>query len=708
MLGHRLSCVLPCPALPVCFPPTGLLFLFVLFIIINKKPDYTPVIGSSHSSITRIWQNEPTMKRTQRRKGLHRPPPASTLSSPLYERILQFKALSSFRQQGTDVRMFAQEFSDAAEGLGFNHAALKDLFNSALDEPLNWWRMRGLEHLSFGEFVGFLARSPAMERFQWRPMMPQRLQWQSTERLHPQWKPSRSLLTARSPQSPLQWRPKRMQLPQWWLTKLQYLQWQLSKLQHPQLWPKKPRHPILGNRRGGGGGRRLLPHFKAWRPFQSPLLARRPFPSCPSSSPCRRSLSSSPCRRRPGFLSCWGRPGCLPSSWLRPGLLTDCSRPGLSLRSHPGCFPGFLFGRILPGPFPQLHRGSLPGSLDGLSLPGSTLASLPGLAELPCWHWLGFPPSLPPFFVSVFCLFLSGLLLCVSLCVVMFLCCHVSVLFLVSLLGGGGGGVVSGFCHFGLGLFMVLWQSPDTPVMSCFHVSARSFDCAWAMRSLVYVPCFVLERGVRIPAFISWDSVFVSGFGHSRSIFCHCVSVRSRVCSTVRSPVHVCFVVLHAARVSIGCVHSCYILCCVARSLCISLAACFHVVMSCVNTWLMSFLISCLFVSCFTHGWWIVCWPCAWCFCFVWARGFWPSFLCAMCSHVNLSWLHPSCYLFINSFSPAALPRYPPHLLPSWVVVCLVSSFVLCAALSSPALSSLASLFFPYGVVFVCFIYYYY
>ncbi len=31
---------------------------------------------------------------------------------------------------------------------------------------------------------------------------------------------------------------------------------------------------------------------------------------------------------------------------------------------------------------------------------------------------------------------------------------------------------MSGFCHFGLVLFMVLWQSPDTPVMSCFHVSA--------------------------------------------------------------------------------------------------------------------------------------------------------------------------------------------------------------------------------------------
>ncbi len=37
------------------------------------------------------------------------------------------------------------------------------MFNSVLDEPLSWWRMRGLDHLPFGEFVGFLARSPATE-----------------------------------------------------------------------------------------------------------------------------------------------------------------------------------------------------------------------------------------------------------------------------------------------------------------------------------------------------------------------------------------------------------------------------------------------------------------------------------------------------------------------------------------------------------------
>ncbi len=75
-------------------------------------------------------------------------------------------------------------------------------------------------------------------------------------------------------------------------------------------------------------------------------------------------------------------------------------------------------------------------------------ARIPGLREPPwlnppippwtCWASLlalAWLPSLPP---APLCLcvwlFLSGLLLCVSLCVVRFLCCHVSVLFLVSLI----------------------------------------------------------------------------------------------------------------------------------------------------------------------------------------------------------------------------------------------------------------------------------
>ncbi len=53
----------------------------------------------------------------------HRPL-ATNVSSPLYQRILQFQTLSSLRQQGTDVRKFALRFSGAVEGLGYNDAAL--------------------------------------------------------------------------------------------------------------------------------------------------------------------------------------------------------------------------------------------------------------------------------------------------------------------------------------------------------------------------------------------------------------------------------------------------------------------------------------------------------------------------------------------------------------------------------------------------------
>ncbi len=170
--------------------------------------------------------------------------------------------------------------------------------------------------------------------------------------------------------------------------------------------------------------------------------------------------------------------------------------------------------------------------------------------------------------------------------------------------GGGGGSVTSVWCHS-----WVLWQSPDTPVMSCFHVSvrlwARSICALSRLRALFHVGVWCLDPGTHVLSF-----GLVSGVW---TLVSHCliVSVRSQVRSGTRSSVHVCFVVLHAVRVFIGCEHSCYVLCCVARSLCFSLAACFHVIMSCVNTWLMSFLISCVFVSCFAHGWWFVCWPCA-------------------------------------------------------------------------------------------------
>ncbi len=113
----------------------------------------------------------------------------------------------------------------------------------------------------------------------------------------------------------------------------------------------------------------------------------------------------------------------------------------------------------------------------------------------------------------------------------------------------------------------------------------------------------MLERGVRIPALMSGVSVSCRGSDTRapRSVsLCECAvsSSLSRAlfcprvfCGVARC---LCFYRLHAFML-------CLVLC--GTQLVFSLAACFHVVMSCVNTWLMSVFISCVFVSCFAHGW---------------------------------------------------------------------------------------------------------
>ncbi len=100
------------------FTPMGY-FLFVDFILFLIKPYFLLQVSPRSHPFPPPWQNEVAIMRTQQRMGLRRPPPP-TLSSPLYERILQFKTLSSLCQQGTDMRRFALEFSGAAEGLGCN------------------------------------------------------------------------------------------------------------------------------------------------------------------------------------------------------------------------------------------------------------------------------------------------------------------------------------------------------------------------------------------------------------------------------------------------------------------------------------------------------------------------------------------------------------------------------------------------------------
>ncbi len=127
------------------------------------------------------------------------------------------------------------------------------------------------------------------------------------------------------------------------------------------------------------------------------------------------------------------------------------------------------------------------------------------------------------------------------------------------------------------------WYSHHVPVF----MWARGFECARVACSLVCVPCFMLERGVWIPALMSWISVTWRG-SDTRAPFSVIVCARSRVRWAPRTLVHVCFVVLHAVRVSIGCVHLCYILCCVARSLYIH--------------WLRAFMLSCLV---WTRGLWV-------------------------------------------------------------------------------------------------------
>ncbi len=140
------------------FPPWGVFCSLLLL-----KDPLSPARESSPHLSSGIMTEQNSQSRTQRRMGSHRPP-APNVRSPLYQHILQFQALISLGQQGIDVRKFALWFSGAVEGLGYNDAALKDLLNSALEEPPNWWRMRSLEHLIFGEFVDFLESAPGAHR----------------------------------------------------------------------------------------------------------------------------------------------------------------------------------------------------------------------------------------------------------------------------------------------------------------------------------------------------------------------------------------------------------------------------------------------------------------------------------------------------------------------------------------------------------------
>ncbi len=211
---------------------------------------------------------------------------------------------------------------------------------------------------------------------------------------------------------------------------------------------------------------------------------------------------------------------------------------------------------------------------------------------------------------------------------------------------------------------MVLWQSPDTPFMSCVYVSARLRVCSSralsCLRALFCVGAWCSDPGTHVLSF-----GFVSGFGHSRSMFC--------------------LIVWACGSSSLGRALSCPRVCvwCCTQSVFLS-AACIHV-MSCavwhaarVFHWLRAFMLSCLV---WTRSLWVfslaacscpvlhmagdfVLLAMCLCFCFVWAHGFCLSVLCAMCSHVNcLDPTHLVTWLLVN-LPHLCFPHYPPHLLP--------------------------------------------
>ncbi len=206
------------------------------------------------------------------------------------------------------------------------------------------------------------------------------------------------------------------------------------------------------------------------------------------------------------------------------------------------------------------------------------------------------------------------------------------------------------------------------------------------LRALFHVGAWCSDPGTHVLSF-----GYVTGFGHSRSTFCLFVWM---------------------------CVHSCYILCCVAHSLCISLSACFHVVMSCVNTWLMSFLISCVFVSCFAHGWWFVCWPCA-CVSVLCEHVASVLVFCVPCALISIC-LDPThlvtCLLIIfpQLLSLVTLLICSLYNLLVFAVPCgfvaICRFIVLCPVHPCPVQpvqsSQSASLFFPYGEVLDCLFYF--
>ncbi len=78
-------------------------------------------------------------------------PPANS-----QERLARQRGLGALRQQGREVRAFAQFFWTMSRGLDYQDAALKDIFNLCLDNPLPQWEMEQIRILDFWDFSNYV------------------------------------------------------------------------------------------------------------------------------------------------------------------------------------------------------------------------------------------------------------------------------------------------------------------------------------------------------------------------------------------------------------------------------------------------------------------------------------------------------------------------------------------------------------------------
>ncbi len=131
--------------------------------------------------------------------------------------------------------------------------------------------------------------------------------------------------------------------------------------------------------------------------------------------------------------------------------------------------------------------------------------------------------------------------------------------------------------------------------MSCFHGSVLD-PCT--LSSVCLVSCWSVVFGSRH----SCLEFRVSRRGSDTRAPCS-GSLRERAVSSSLGCTLFCPCVLHAVRVLLDAyIH--VMSCSVWHAACVfPVAVCFRVVVSCVNTWLMSILISCVFGHCFAHGW---------------------------------------------------------------------------------------------------------